>query len=303
MLTNLNFQQKYALACKFFEYIFEPVLAPKNSFFYAIGFHKFIATFLYILFESKDAYAEDILRDFEALMRHRDTGHLESLLSPTDRGITLSDPLGQIMTFALCHQNRIMGEVSTLKESDSVSKWALELTGTALFWLLSYWGERFESLDVYCDKSKPLEGNQPLFDAMIGRHDKIYMRFGSHPEVAMTFNLAGPLNLVESHQYHGVQIADILSSSIAYALKNPDEVLSQRWLSIVESTISGESVIPAPELIDLRVKEPFINAMILGELTDRSVKGISLLDNLDEFMVMADYAYRRAHLESEETFI
>ena len=40
--------KEYALCGKFFEQIFEPALSDRNSLFYAIGFHRFIATLLYI---------------------------------------------------------------------------------------------------------------------------------------------------------------------------------------------------------------------------------------------------------------
>src|ERR1700730_7019548 len=37
----------YALACKMFEYIFEPPLANQNSIYYAAGFHRFISSLLF----------------------------------------------------------------------------------------------------------------------------------------------------------------------------------------------------------------------------------------------------------------
>ena len=38
----------------------------------------------------------------------------------------------------------------------------------------------------------------------------------------------------------------------------------------------------------------WMSALILQELTDCSVKGISLLDNLEEFIKFAEHAYRLA---------
>jgi hypothetical protein len=43
LVTHLK---KFALACKFFEYIFEPPLAEQNSIFYGCGFHLFIGNLL-----------------------------------------------------------------------------------------------------------------------------------------------------------------------------------------------------------------------------------------------------------------
>ena len=42
--------KRYALAGKFFEYIFEPVLAQKNRLFYERDFHKFVAMAVYLPF-------------------------------------------------------------------------------------------------------------------------------------------------------------------------------------------------------------------------------------------------------------
>lgn len=293
--------KKYALACKFFEYVFEPVLATNNSLFYSIGFHKFIATLMYVLFESNFAHAEEILEEFESFMRTKNLSHLDRLLAPLDKDISLSDPLGQILTFALCHRNDIADEVEKLKRVESVSKWALELTTTSLFWQLSYWGERYECIDVYCDQSKPLAADMQYFDAMIGRRDKIYLKFGSHPEAALTFNLKGPITLVDSRKSHGVQIADVLASSISHALRYPDEDHSKEWLALANDMISGESIVPDSRMLDLSQREPFVNGLVLRELVNRSVKGSSVFSRMPEFIEAANYAYYQRAIIGEST--
>ena len=146
--------KEYALACKFFEYIFEPVLASHSSLFYTIGFHKFIATLLCISARAKDDHAEKMLGDFENLMRIRDHGHLESMLSLLDTGFDLPSPLGQILIFALCHKESITRELEGMSDVLRDGNWILELSTTSLHGILSYWGERFDAMDVYCDESK-----------------------------------------------------------------------------------------------------------------------------------------------------
>jgi hypothetical protein len=71
------FHKKYLLAVKLFEYIFEPVLAEKNSMFYYLGFHKFISNFLYIEFMTIIENAEDIFGEFSTLMRQLDNSELK----------------------------------------------------------------------------------------------------------------------------------------------------------------------------------------------------------------------------------
>jgi Protein of unknown function (DUF3800) len=52
--------KKFNLACKFYEYIFEPTVASKSSIFYNLNFHRFISHLLYLHFEQKSEYAEKI---------------------------------------------------------------------------------------------------------------------------------------------------------------------------------------------------------------------------------------------------
>ena len=92
MLTSLNGKmrvsvsdKKYALAGKFFEYIFEPSLARINSVFYKLNFHKFVSTMLYLEFVSRGAYAEELFEEFESLMRTGDFDGLKTLFKYLQR--------------------------------------------------------------------------------------------------------------------------------------------------------------------------------------------------------------------------
>jgi hypothetical protein len=50
--------KQYALACKLYEYIFEPVLKNKGILFYRLGFNRFIANLLFAEFNTADASCE-----------------------------------------------------------------------------------------------------------------------------------------------------------------------------------------------------------------------------------------------------
>lgn len=286
--------KKYALAGKFFEYIFEPVLAPVNSLFYALEFHLFIANLLYIFFISREEYAEVIMSEFQAFMRKHDPSSLDRILLPFDRGLEIGKPLGQILTFLICHKGIIVEEIERLSEIEGLRDWVLELTTTSLYWLLSYWGGRFPSIEVYCDKSKPLELNRELFNALVGRQDKIYMKLADKPEVLLTYNLAKPICLVDSSESPGIQIADVLASSMAYAFKYPDYSCSNEWISLANSMFHSTCIIPAMNSVDLRRKEPFVNALVLQELVNRTLGGKPLLVDWEEFITIASMTYEHA---------
>lgn len=274
--------KEYTLAGKFFEYICEPILAAQNSLFYSIEFHKFVATFLYLSYKSGDPNANDILKNFAEMMMSIEPAKLEAVLSSLDH-LDQSHPLGKILAFASCHRKRIEDEIRVLKESGSMGNWSLELSITALHWLLASWGEEFEVLDVYCDKSRPLQASLPFLQNFIGREDKVYMWLGNRRTPSIVYNLSGPINLVDSKDFPGVQIADILSSSLNYALKTPNEEISQEWLRITEDAIIY-NIYPEPSQIDLTQEGAFINMAVLDELVDRSVRGKSLLENMSDFI-------------------
>lgn len=286
-VSNKNF----ALAGKFYEYVFEPVLKHNNALFYAVGFHRFIANLLYILFEARREHARQLLDNFETLMRTKDVSSLEKIFDPKGLAVDFNDPLNQILTFALCHIDKIKEEIAGLAEIGGVSRWALELTATSLFWLLSLWSERFDKIEVFCDQSKPLYENQSAFDAMVGRTDRVYMKLGSQPDMALTYNLAGPIVFLDSKESPGIQIADVISSSIAYAYKNREEDCSEEWLSIAEPMFTTICILPDPDEIDLTKRDPCINAAILNELVNRTLEGRSLLIDMPEYIATMRRTY------------
>ncbi len=277
--------KKFALAGKFYEYIFEPVLQADNSLFYIVRLHRFIANFLYISFVAKVSTAETLLLEFQTLMRNQDTTAIQRLFPPQDKLISIENPLNQILAFILCHKDRIIQEIESLGHAGDVRKWVLELSTTCLFWTLSYWSDHFEILKVYCDDSKPIVDSPAGFDAMVARQDIIYIKLGSDRERRLTFNLDSPITCLKSKYSFGIQIADVLSCSIAYAFNHPDEPFSKQCITLAQTLISPLCILPDGNEIDLYQKKAFINALILDELVKRSVKKESLFDGMREYIL------------------
>jgi len=286
------YHKKYALACKFFEYIFEPILAPSSSIFYAAGFHNFIAMLLFIEFLSQNKHAEALFNDFQSIIRKDGVHGLERIFSPLGKLVSVSDPLGKILTFALCHQNRIARELKGLQELAKPCGWALELTTGALFDLLSYWGGRFDTLDVRCDESIPLKADADFFHVMIGRKDQLILHLGGleHP---ITFNLAGPISLLPSISEPGIQIADVLARGFARAVENPQGTEEKTWIEAGADVFSETCVYPDINMLNLNTRDFFVNALILEELVERSIKGNSLFNDMSEFIFFAHKAFEK----------
>jgi hypothetical protein len=285
-------EKKYALAAKFFEYIFEPPLQQNNFLFYRLDFHRFISNILYVEFVARGAGAEEIFEDFERLMRSGSFEGLESLFSASSHP-EISPILAQIKDFAIFNRNAIAQELSGYVGTGA-GKWVLDLTNTALFSLLAQWGKDFGPLTAVCDKSKPLASDQELFNVMIGRTDRKFSLLGGE-ESPITFNLGGPIQLVDSRTTPGVQLADCVAAAFAYACdRRADDHYAMEWRKYFETTLIYGSVFPDLEHVDLKRLEVQRNAVLLVELLERSKRGVDLLDGMPQYVAMITEALRLA---------
>ena len=93
--------KRYALAGKFFEYIFEPVVAEKNSLFYAVDFHRFVAMALYLYDAVGHAFGAHVFESFQRLVRDPGSAKVTDLHPPNDLNIDEQNPLRYMLTFAI----------------------------------------------------------------------------------------------------------------------------------------------------------------------------------------------------------
>ena len=274
--------KKYALAGKFYEYIFEPPLQKNNMLFYELNFHRFISNILYLEFVARGAAAEEIFRDFEALMRSGSFEGLDNLFSSTTHK-NISPVLGHIREFAILNRPVIAEELDGYVGTGS-GKWVLDLTNTALFSLLAQWGKDFAPITAVCDQSAPLSADQNLFNVMINRTDKKFTSLGGQ-DTPLTFNLAAPLQLVDSKGSHGVQLADCVAAAFAYACDNQvSDDAAKEWRKYIESTLIFGSVFPDLDHVNLEMPAAQRNLAVLMELLGRCRGGKSLLDGMHDFV-------------------
>lgn len=275
--------KKYALAAKFFEYIFEPCFSEINSLFYNINFHRFIANMLHMEFVARGAGAEEIFTEFEAIMRNTDQLDLDSLFSSTVHPEN-SPIMIQIREFAISQKDAIRKELDCLP-GDGVGKWILDLTDTALFSLLANWGQEYEQLTAICDDAKPLRHDQQLYNAMINRKDKHFSRIAGE-EQPITFNLSGPIQLVNSRVVHGVQLADAIAAASVYAVSGASDNHANQWKEIIPDIAIYGSLMPDYDHVDLNRYEVQRNAVVLLELHSRATKEQSLVEGMLEYVQM-----------------
>ena len=288
-------EKKYALAAKFFEYIFEPPLQQNNLLFYRIDFHRFISNMLYVEFIVRGAGAEEIFLDFERLMRTGDPDDLDSLFSSSTHP-DISPMLSLIRDFAILNRASILEELDGYA-GEGAGKWVLDLTNTSLFSLLAEWGQEHEQLTAICDQSKPLSDDQSIFEAMVNCTEKKYISFGT-VNMPLTFNLSDSVRLVDSKENPGIQIADCISVAFAHAMdgKLDDEIVNL-WRKYTETSMINSSLFANQEYLDLNELSAQRNSIILLELVNRSRNEIDLLDGMPEYVGILTHALNNGLLE------
>jgi len=289
--------KRFALACKFFEYIFEPALAKQSSLFYGSGFHLYVSNFLFAMLRTRDASAETIFEEFSKFMRDGSQSALEKLFPP--KGLVVdytSDPIAAISVFAMINRGVIQEELGSIRGDGSTPHWILDLTTTSLFSVLSYWGEVYDELDVRCDKSKPIEAELDILKVMVRRRDHVRLQmFGKDRQY--TFNLIGLPKLVDSTQHPGIQVADVLASAAARAFQQrywgKADRVEDEWLERCSGCLLEDNVWPDLDQIDLRRRKAFVNAAVLIGLTERCLKKQNLFEGIPEIMAVAYKAFPR----------
>ena len=282
--------KKYALACKLFEYIFEPALSEDSSIFYHLGFNKFVSTLLYAESRTGDRWNRILFDRFEQLLQSQSLEDIELFFDqgPTKR--RTRSVAREVVTFAHAQRSAIVEELQTIRSLGHTGKWTLDVTYTAVYSLLCYWGERFSQLNVFCDESKPLAAytreHEGIFAAMVGRTDKQYFAFPGNKPKLVTFNLFQPISLVHSEDHPGIQIADVVSAVVSYGLRHPNEPDSHDWLTMLDahSCLHEESILPSEEEVNFHDAKARLNVLVFKELIRRCRSGEDLLADIRGFM-------------------
>jgi hypothetical protein len=278
----------YSLACKFFEYVFEPVIAKNSLFFYERGFHLHIATVIWAHLTRGDQSTARIASRFEELMR-RESGQPAIFFEPhvpADQ----PEPIDTIQRFAHACRDHIEAEVDGLADEAGRIKWVLDLSFSSAKSVLCTMGERFGALDVMFDDSKPLLAYRDFFDGFVGRTDIPYMTLRGRT-APLIFNLAKPVAFGSSKDEPGLQLADIVASFSALASRDRATERGRAILGVCLPWFNDDSVWPDLDHLRTDRKETFLNAILLLELTQRAEAGEDLLAGIPQYYDLISYRY------------
>lgn len=278
----------YSLACKFFEYVFEPVLARNSLFFYERGFHLHVANVIWAHLVRGDMSTARIAGRFEALMRRR-RGEPQLFFEPHDAA-GQPNPIDAIQRFAHACRSPIEKEMAGLADENGRVKWVLDLSFSSAKSVLCTMGERFGALDVMFDDSKPLLAYRDFFDSFIDRIDIPYMTLRGR-SAPLVFNLAKPVAFGSSKQEPGLQLADLVASFSALAARDRQTTRGQEILAACLPWFNDESVWPDLDHLRLDRKENALNAVMLLELVARAEAGEDVVEGMPLFYESASSYY------------
>ena len=249
--------KRYAAACKVFEYLIEPTISECGWFFYSQKLNYFVADEIY--YRTKTEYKE-ILANLSIAIRKCDPEIAFNTLE------ALSDSKGEPAVLRLLKEvvanNRaaILDEFKSLKELDS-ARWVMDLSSTALFSLLCTWAEQDCPLDVHCDDSKPLASIVPGLSARIGaKSDMLELPSGDKYKL---FVLANAIKLENSSEIPGLQLADVVASSVMMAMKSPNSDFSHKVQALAVKYIDPSSMSPGSRPFTASQAQHMIDLLVL----------------------------------------
>ena len=282
-----------------FEYIFEPVFQDDPRIFYQKDFHRFIAMFCYLWFMDERSEAKEALSQFQAFMRSKDISDAPILFEFNGGKISAQPhPFELIQRFATGHKKAISKDIADLKKHTSDNgTWTLDLSASGLWSHLNHWGQREEPLSVICDDSKPLRAIEADLDE-IGRNVAIARAEILLGAEGLGWEMARPIEFVDSRAHPSVQLADILASTAVYCYSNglPDGMAATG--EIMDRGMLQDSIFPDFERVKLKNDAAKVQYAVLYELA-ATAEGRGTGAPIEVYYEIAEHGVAKGELKFE----
>ena len=270
------FDNNFALCSIFFEYMFEPVIAYVNLFFYAANFHLYMTYKIYDLLGNINQIT--LLTDFENVMKHdkKDEKFNKFLkaIKPDSAILRKSKRTFEekVYTFISLNKSIIQEELQSLSGDTPTCKYILDLTTTAFLGLCGFLTEKFGGVEPIYDESKMMDAHKNIFDGFVGREIEFEVpRFDRKFKVHITKELVSANSKLEP----AIQLADLLAGITSYAYSNANQVIID---SLSENGLIASAIIPRTIEMDIINLFPNEYEEILNILVKRSVANKQLFD-------------------------
>ena len=293
----VNVHEKLLALCGWvFEYIYEPVYRDDPWLLYEKNLHRFISMFSWLWFNEAGSEAQQAVHEFQRYMRTRSEADAPLLFDKIHgplRPDGVEHPFQLVLRFARGYRDLIIADNARLSTmTHDQGRWVLDLSASALWSHLNYWGRRRQPLLVRCDISKPLQAMVHHFtgdeeDPAIWR-----LRHMGHKE-PLGWRLSEPVQFVDSRNHAAVQLADIIAGAVVACFSRRVPEGFEEAARQLEAHFMQDCILPDMDVIDLRQRVPTVNSIILYDLAVRAENKRDPYDNLAEMYHVAELAWVR----------
>lgn len=260
----------FAIAAKFFDLTFEPIISNYNQFFFKVNFHRFVVAAIYAGLITGDKLMLEAVKDFHTIFQPRNRLDGTVLKATVDKiSVNPTSAVENILYLWQLNEEKILAEYDDLSDkSELINKWTLELSLTSLHTALNHWGAKHKVITPVCDDSKPLSELKDVIDNLGGRYklDDDYLP---------VFNGAtiNPVEFGTSHGNASIQVADLVASAFYYAANNRGETFAERLIAKHLGQISDNNIVPDKDDFDPGNEQAVRNYLMLLALIENSKQG------------------------------
>jgi hypothetical protein len=294
-VVNIN-DKLLALCGWFFEYIYEPVYQDDPWLLYEKDLHRFVAMFSWLWMNDHQSQARIAIAEFQVYMRSGNPADAPFLFnSPrpplTDEG--KEHPYESILRFAYGYRDLIIRDNTRMKrEVPDRGRWTLDLSASALWSHLNYWGAKGKLLSVRCDNSKPLQ-------AIVGRFTGdeadpgISRARAKNKKEQLGWRLQKAIDFVDSRSHPAVQLADVIAGTMVMIAQHdfPEELRAIG--EAITPHVHTHSIVPDLDLVDPSNRSAAVNALILCDLAKRAERHSDPYEGLAAMYRAAEISWTR----------
>jgi hypothetical protein len=283
-----------ALCGWFFEYIYEPVYQDDSRLLYDKNLHRFVAMYTWLWMTDHESEAKTAITQFQKYIRSRDPSDAPFLFARARPPLTLEGrehPFECVLRFAYGYRDIIVADNARLSaELPEGARWTLDLSPSALWSHLNYWGRTGKLLSVHCDASKPLQAN--IANSSGDENDPVIRRerMKRNSEL-LGWRLLESVAFVDSRDHPAIQLADVVAGTAVSIYANG---LPKGYESIGENIfrhLHEHSIMPDTDVIDLATRSAAVNALILHDLAERAERHGDPYENLTATYHIAEVSW------------
>ena len=284
----------------FFEYIYEPVYQDNPRLLYQKDLHRFVAMYTWLWMTDNQSQARPAIEQFQRYIRSRDPSEAPFLFDrpcPPLGHAGTEHPFEYILRFAYGYRDIIIADNAKLNNvlPDS-GRWVLDLSISAVWSHLNYWGRKGKLLSVRCDASKPVQASIRGFTG--DEYDPGIQRARENdPREPLGWRLLEPVQFVDSRNHPANQLADVVAGTVtsicANGLPHEDQLIGD----CLDRHHHPHSVMPDMDIINLSNRSAAVNTLMIYDLAKRAERHGDPFEGLADMYHQAELSWVRGEFK------